>query len=169
KSDYAAAIADFTRAVEANPKFIDAFLARGISNGELGNYDAAIADYNAALAIDPRSADAFNNRGDAYLKKGDAQRAIADLNRSIDLNPGLPEAYYTRGDAFQALGDDARALADLKRAMALDKSGAHHQFALGLIAAIEARLAGGDQNGTVAPAVDERRVALVIEIGRAHV
>src|SRR5690606_36673858 len=51
------------------------------------------------------------------------------------------------------------------RAMALDKSGAHHQFALGLIAAIEARLAGGDQNGAVAPAVDERRVALVIGNG----
>jgi tetratricopeptide (TPR) repeat protein len=163
KSDYDRAIVDFTRAVEANPKLVDAWLGRGVSHGEQGDYDAAIADYNAVIEIDPRSADAFNNRADAYLKKGEPSRAIADLNRSIDLNPALPEAYYTRGDAYYALRDYARATADLEKAMALDTKGLNHTFAKGLLAAIAGDAASPEVPAT--PAVDERRVALVIGNG----
>ena len=62
-NDTPGAIADFTRAIELNPKYIEAIKDRGNAKASKGDLAGALADYNLALEIDPRYARAYNNRG----------------------------------------------------------------------------------------------------------
>jgi tetratricopeptide (TPR) repeat protein len=47
------AIADFDRAIQLNPKYVDAFNNRGFAYNTKGEYDRAIADYNQAIQLNP--------------------------------------------------------------------------------------------------------------------
>ncbi len=57
KGDYDRAIADYTKAIEIDPKYANAYYSRGIAWGKKGNSDRAIADYTKAIEIDPKYAD----------------------------------------------------------------------------------------------------------------
>ena len=58
----AAAIADFDRALEIDPKLSGAYNNRGSVKGHMGDHAAAIADFDRALEIDPNNAAAHSNR-----------------------------------------------------------------------------------------------------------
>ena len=47
------AIADFSRAIELNPDYADAYFGRGMAQERLGVTSMAIIDYHAAIHIDP--------------------------------------------------------------------------------------------------------------------
>jgi tetratricopeptide (TPR) repeat protein len=87
-----AAIADYDRALQLDPRRFDAYNNRGSTKRKKGAFDAAIADYNRALELMPNNADLYNNRGDAERAKGDFSAAIADYNRALKLNPKHSEA-----------------------------------------------------------------------------
>jgi len=71
KGDYKAAIADYNKAVELDPKFVGAYNGRGDAKLNMGNYDGAIADYTKAIELNPQLAFAYNSRGNAKNDKGD--------------------------------------------------------------------------------------------------
>ena len=60
KGDLAGAIADYDRALNADPKFAEAYFNRGKARRAQGDLDGAIADYEAAAELDPQLA--LNNR-----------------------------------------------------------------------------------------------------------
>ena len=51
------AISDYTKAIQINPDFENAYINRGISKRKIGDYQGAISDYNKALTIDSKDAD----------------------------------------------------------------------------------------------------------------
>jgi hypothetical protein len=57
KGDYGKAIADYTKAIEINPRYASAYYTRSIAWGKKGNSDRAIADYTKAIEINQRYAD----------------------------------------------------------------------------------------------------------------
>jgi tetratricopeptide (TPR) repeat protein len=84
----APAKADFSRAVEKNPKNAAAFDMLGLTEGSMGDWTQAIADFEQETALDPRQrfrlSDAYCNRGSRYpSEKYDL--AISDLNRAIEI------------------------------------------------------------------------------------
>jgi tetratricopeptide (TPR) repeat protein len=87
RGDYQGAIADYTRAIELNPKFDKAYFNRGLTKDNLGDYSAAIADYSKSLEILPNDFDAYNNRGVSKGKLGDYSAAMADFNRALKIDP----------------------------------------------------------------------------------
>lgn len=54
-SDWAGAIAHFTRAIELNPNYIPAYTNRGASKNAMGDIEGALADLNKVLALDPKA------------------------------------------------------------------------------------------------------------------
>lgn len=50
---YKAAIEDYTRALQINPRHTWILYQRGISHYKLGNYREALADLESAAALDP--------------------------------------------------------------------------------------------------------------------
>ena len=66
KGDNDKAIADFTEAIQLDPKNAKAYIDRGSAYINKGDNDKAIADCNEAIRLDPKNADAYISRGVAY-------------------------------------------------------------------------------------------------------
>lgn len=62
---YSEAIGSFSRALQANPNFADAYLNRGITYQAWGKYAEAIADYDNALKLNPADARAAARKKEA--------------------------------------------------------------------------------------------------------
>ena len=101
KGDLDAAIVDFNRGIELNPKDAVAYSNRGNTKRDKGDLDGAILDYNHAIRLDPKYAYAYYDRGLAKKQKSDLDGAIVDYNRVIELDPKFAKAYLRprRGQA----------------------------------------------------------------------
>jgi tetratricopeptide (TPR) repeat protein len=113
------AFADFSRAIELDPKLAPAWYNRGLVYLHLGQHDNAVADCSQAIELDPRFAKAWNNRGIAYNKPGQHDKSLADFSKAIELDPKLVEGWYNRGVAYSKLGQHAKAVADFSQAIEL--------------------------------------------------
>ena len=85
KGDYNGAISDYTKAIEINPNYVDAYFNRGISKAELKDYSGAISDYNKAIELDPNDATAYNNRAASKYFANDLKGACEDAKKSASL------------------------------------------------------------------------------------
>jgi tetratricopeptide (TPR) repeat protein len=57
--DYHGATADYTKAIQLNTKYVEAYCNRGAAELSKGDYDRAYADGNQAVALDPKYADGY--------------------------------------------------------------------------------------------------------------
>lgn len=89
--EYEAAIDDFTKAVQLNPKAKRSYLGRGIARKKLTDYDGALADFNDALKLDPRFADALYNRGLLHELLSQRDKACADYKAAQAAGMALAE------------------------------------------------------------------------------
>jgi len=124
------AVADYSRALEFNPKDVSAFLGRGQVFMECRDFSRALEDLDAALgsidsvpgadAVWKAEFEAFarNGRAAAYAGLGDFGRALEEFRKSIDLCPENAWVYYNRAEAFQNHGDRKNALENYKLALA---------------------------------------------------
>jgi tetratricopeptide (TPR) repeat protein len=114
------AIADFTKALESDPKSSDALTWRGLVKIRAKQVDQAQEDFDRAIEIDPTKAFAYATRGIMWFGRRDWARAIADETKAIELQPGNPMAHLNRAMALMQTGDIDRALADFDRTIALN-------------------------------------------------
>jgi len=117
KDQYDEAISDYTKALEINPRYIEAYNNRGLAYASKGQYDDAISDYNKALKINPRYIEAYNNRGNAHLNKGQYDDAISDYNKILKIESRYAVAYYNRGIAYIAKDQYDQAISDFSKAL----------------------------------------------------
>ncbi|MEN6321237.1 MAG: tetratricopeptide repeat protein [Syntrophaceae bacterium] len=146
------AIAEFSKAIELNPKYAEAYNGRGTLYNQLGKYDQAIDDFDKAMEINPKYAEAYNNqgcshstlemnpkiascyynRGIAYGKRGNYNQAVKDYSRAIELNPKFTEAYTNRGIANDNLSDYNQAIKDYSRAIEINPKNATPYYNRGI-------------------------------------
>jgi tetratricopeptide (TPR) repeat protein len=88
KYDWDGAIADFTNAIELDPKSAEAYDDRG--KARVGDWDGAIADFTKAIELNPENPDAYMNRGQAKEAKGDQAGADADFAQAEKLKTQIP-------------------------------------------------------------------------------
>jgi Tfp pilus assembly protein PilF len=120
--DYSQAVAEFSKAIEFDPKSAAAYHGRGIAHLQLGELERAVADLNESLRLNPTDSQVVYNRGVAYSRTGDNDRALADFGEAIRLNPSFARAYLARSRIYAKMGDDAHADADRQKAFELDPS-----------------------------------------------
>ena len=97
--DFDGAIKSYDEAIKLNPRYTNAYNARGNAWQEKKEYVNAIKDYNQALKLDPNLAKAYFNRGNAWLGKKEYDNAIKDYNQALKLNPNYTPAIDKRGVA----------------------------------------------------------------------
>ncbi len=113
------AIALYTRALELDNYYPDAFNNRGKARMDKGDYANAIADFSEAIKYQPDSFEAVYNRGIANFYAGNHEAAVADLTRTITQRPTEANAYNVRGSAYRALNKPKDALGDYDKALAI--------------------------------------------------
>lgn len=120
KGDLDLAIADYDKAIAAQPQSATAFHGRGEAYRAKGDNDRAIMDYNRALDLDRNLAAAYAGRAEAYRGKGDNDRALVDYDAAIERDPDRAGVYMQRGTAFSAKGEFDKAIADFSKTLELD-------------------------------------------------
>jgi hypothetical protein len=87
------AIDNYTKAIELNPKIVEAYNNRGHIYSEKGYFDQAISDFTKALEINPNYPEAYFNRGNTYQKIERYDFSISDYKEFLKIIPNHAEAY----------------------------------------------------------------------------
>jgi tetratricopeptide (TPR) repeat protein len=114
------ALGEFTKILDIDAKWADAWCGRGSAFLGKGFPDSAIQDFDRALRLAPDSAQAYCQRGRAYTEMCNYGRAIGDTTEAIRLKPDLAPAYFHRAVAYLKDNRPDRTLADLAEAVGLD-------------------------------------------------
>jgi tetratricopeptide (TPR) repeat protein len=104
KANFNLKIEYFTKAIELNPQYVEAYIIRGFTYWRLAEVDKAIQDCNRGIELNPQYAYGYFVRGTVNEWQGKHDTAIQDYNRAIELNPQYVEAYSARGWAYGAVG-----------------------------------------------------------------
>src|SRR5262245_46886937 len=97
KGDVEEALADATRAVQADPKYSSGYYARAGVYSQKGGFTRALADLARIVEREPKNAGAYQARAAVMAKKGALAAAIADFTRAIVLVPKLSAFFNARG------------------------------------------------------------------------
>jgi len=118
------AIEAYTKALELNPAFVEAFNARGTMYVRTGRSERALEDFNKAIALDPKNDGAYNNRGMIFIRRGNYRSAVEDLSKAISVNPGRATYYSNRAAAYAGQKQFEKSIADYTIVIGMDPSNA---------------------------------------------
>jgi protein O-mannosyl-transferase len=126
------AIAQFQKAVEIKPGFVDGQDNLGIALLQKGRVDEAIVQFQKVLEIKPGYADACNGLGVALLQKGRADEAITYYERALRSKPDFTGARYNLGKALFEEGKVDAAIVQYQEALQIDPGYAEARVSLGI-------------------------------------
>lgn len=107
--NFRAAIANYTKAIDLDPKSVEALIRRGITYHDEGQRQEALHDLNEAVRLAPQSFKAYYNRGKIFLDLSLFEEAINDFHHATSLNESHPRAHHLLGDAYAGFGDEEKA------------------------------------------------------------
>lgn len=119
EKDYQGAIEDYTKAIELNPQFVEAYIKRGATLFKMGDARGGLKDCSEALRLNPDSSEAYYYQGRARYRLGYTQAAIDAYTAAIAKEADLAQAYYHRGLANNDLKELTNAAEDLQKAAQL--------------------------------------------------
>jgi len=125
--EYTKAIEDYTRAIQLNERFVDAYLKRCEMRYKLGNNQGVLDDCYQVLNISPNVAKAHYYQGRARYSLGYPQPAIDSYTLAISQDSNYPQAYYYRGIAYKELEDIPAAVEDFTKAADLFRLQKNHE------------------------------------------
>ena len=99
QKQYDAAIAEFTKAIQANPKDPRGYTNRGTAYRASNRLADAAADFSKAIEIAPSDEVAYRERGNTQVMQSQFDAALPDLDKAIQLKPDDGYAYKFRGFA----------------------------------------------------------------------
>jgi tetratricopeptide (TPR) repeat protein len=100
KGNFQDAINNYTKAIEINPDYAEAYNNRGNTYLQLGSYDLALNDYLNAIRLKPDYTEAYYDCGNLYSSQGLYDKAITNYSKAIELEPDHFKAFNNRGFAY---------------------------------------------------------------------
>ncbi len=101
KHDRPKEIADYTEAINLDPKNASYRRLRGYAWGKMGDHTKAIADYDEAIRIDPKDPNLLTSRGFEWLLDLEHDKALADFNHALELDSKQAMAYVGRSNVWE--------------------------------------------------------------------
>jgi len=139
--DFEGAKISFTKAIEIDSSFAEAFNQRGLVELSLGDYVSAYADFCKTKKLEPSFAEAYYNLG--YLKQQHFEKEKSlfasesgqilwfELDKAIELDPKNAKYYFTRGSFKSLLKEHKDAILDFTKAIENDSNFAVAYFKRG--------------------------------------
>ncbi len=116
-SRYDRAIAEFTRALEIDPKYADAYMRLGRVYELNGEPDRSLAALVQAAKVDPGYYRPYIELGRYQTRKYRYSEALAPLLRAVELAPAEPYARFSLASLYLDLGKFREAEAQLRIAL----------------------------------------------------
>lgn len=130
----------FSRAINLDQKFVDAYYSRGVARYNAANnggdpnlYQLALQDFDKVIDLNSTFAAAYNARGLVYQKRGDTANAIANFNEAIRLVPAFTDAYINLGNTYRSRRDYQTALETYERVLQQNPNSAEAYNARGIL------------------------------------
>jgi tetratricopeptide (TPR) repeat protein len=117
QKQYDAAIVEFNKAIEENPKDPRAYANRGTAYRASGKFAEALADFSKAIEVAPKDYFGYMERSQTELMQNQFDAALADAEKTIELKPDDPFGYKFRGFANIGLNQWDKAVADFTTAI----------------------------------------------------
>ncbi len=117
--DFKKAVTEFSKALEFNPQYADAYLGRGDAYAGMEKAEEAIKDYSRYLELRPKDTFGYLKRASAYSFGGNCQKAIEDYDKVIKEFPKEANLYFSRGTCYELLNKKEQAVEDYKTAAEL--------------------------------------------------
>ena len=137
-----AAIADFNKSLEINPRFSEPHNNLGDALLRTGQTNEAVLHFQKAVELDPAASASYYNLGDACLEMGRPGEAVTQFRKALEIDPGFAKAYNNLGVALLRLTRTNEAAANFQKAIQLnpnpDFPDAHNN--LGNLLAAEGKL-----------------------------
>ncbi|MCX7348407.1 MAG: tetratricopeptide repeat protein [Alphaproteobacteria bacterium] len=95
-ADQTLVMADVSKAIELDPKLMEAYAFRAIGYNRAMQYDKAVADLTKAIEIAPERWGLYSLRAMVNAQKKDNKAAIADFKAALDHNPPSTSADMIR-------------------------------------------------------------------------
>jgi tetratricopeptide (TPR) repeat protein len=119
EEDYLGAIADFERAIELNPKNLNAYFNRAVALQVLEEFEQSAEDLNRVIAGQPTDAQAYFFRGIAFDELEQYDAAMSDYDKTLVLDPTFVEAYIYRAELLLLMNKEEAALYDYNIALTM--------------------------------------------------
>lgn len=113
------AIQDLDEALQLDPRYTPAFLARGEAHARAGRHARALEDYAVYITAAPEDAYARFRRGLSFSRLNQNENAIGEFGEAIRLDARLVSAYLERGRLYATAGQHDRAIVDFGEAVGL--------------------------------------------------
>jgi tetratricopeptide (TPR) repeat protein len=153
----------FTKAIELNAAYIDAYIEKGYANNEMRRTDAAKADFTKALELDPQNETAIRELTNIYFNYRQYQNALDMVQKCktctnkdritalcyynmedygnaekllialVNKNPKDAELTYTLASNYLSMGLEPKAITWYENAVLLDDKKSKWFFELGLL------------------------------------
>lgn len=107
--DVRAALANYDKAIELYPEYIDAWIRKGITLFNEKEFFDAENCLNRAVSLRPSEFKALYNRGKLRLQTENIEGALSDLDKATSLKPEHPGAHELFGDTLLKVGKETEA------------------------------------------------------------
>ena len=150
------AIAQYQKALQIKPDYVEAFYNLGNALARKGRVDEAIAQFQKVLEIQPDCVRAHYKLGIALAQKGLADKAIVQFRKALEIQPDNAEAHDNLGNALLQKGRVDEAITEYQKALKIkpDYADAHINLGNALF-----------QKGGVGEAITQYQRALEIKPG----
>ena len=125
---YDEAVVSYSRSIDLDPGFSEAFNNRGSALAEMKHFDEAVTNFDQAIALRSDYAEPLYNRGNLLSQLGHFDEAVVYYDRAIARNPDNVAAFNNRGSALGELKRFDEAIASFERAAAIRPGDGSAQF-----------------------------------------
>lgn len=123
QEDQEGALTEFTKAIELNPQYGEAYHWRGNLYQDMFEFESAVEDYSTAIPLyedGEEKAWIYLERGFTYSAMRNAEQALIDYDRAIEIWPTFTQAYVYRGSIYRINGMWDLAIADYTKLVELN-------------------------------------------------
>lgn len=114
---YEAAKKCFEKAVEINPRTVEAYTHLGNACANLEQYEEAIENFKKVLLVDVNFGEAYFSIGSIYVLKNDNLKAVEYFNKAEEHGYQSSQMYQIMASIFLEADDEAQALRNIGRAI----------------------------------------------------
>lgn len=107
--DTRAGLANFKKALELDPTYVDAWVRMGVTHYDMKDYYEADVCFNKAVSLSPMLFKALYNRGKNRIAMEEYELAITDLSRASGLKPDHASCHEYLAQAYANIGSDEMA------------------------------------------------------------